>query len=179
MKRILSVAALCLTLALTSVACDSSKELGTPPTGNTIPNPTFRATLSSANEVPPVSNAEAGSGGTMDITIVATRDAAGAIIAAGVNFSGTLSAFPNGTVITAAHIHTGAAGVNGGVLVNLGLTAGEITLATGTAGVNKTNIAITTDLANQIIANPGAFYFNAHTAANPGGAVRGQLVRTN
>ena len=24
-----------------------------------------------------------------------------------------------------------------------------------------------------------AFYFNAHTATNPGGAVRGQLVRTN
>lgn len=179
MKRILSLTALCLTLALSAVACDSSNDVGAPPTGNTIPNPTFRATLSSANEVPPVTNAEAGSGGTMDITIVATRDGAGAIIAAGVNFSGTLSAFPNGTVITAAHIHTGASGANGGVLVNLALTAGEITLASGSGAINRTNIAITTDLANQIIANPGAFYFNAHTAANPGGAVRGQLVRTN
>jgi len=177
--RILSSMALCLTLALSAVACDSSNDVGAPPTGNTIPNPTFRATLSSSNEVPPVTNAEAGAAGTMDITIVATRDTAGAIIAAGVNFSGTVSAFPNGTVITAAHIHTGASGVNGGVLVNLGLTAGEITLATGSGGITKTNIAITTDLANQIIANPGAFYFNAHTAANPGGAVRGQLVRSN
>lgn len=179
MKRILSLASLCLLLAVGAVACDDSNDVGAPPSGNTIPNPTFRATLSSTNEVPPVANAEAGAGGTMDVTIVATRDSAGAIIAAGVTFSGTLSSFPAGTVITAAHIHTGATGVNGGVLVNLGLTAGEITLTTGSGAINKTNIALTVDLANQIIANPGAFYFNAHTAANPGGAVRGQLVRTN
>jgi hypothetical protein len=179
MKRLISTAVFCLAVALVASACDDNGP-GAPPTGGSnIPNPTFRATLSPANEVPPVSNAEAGASGTMDITIVATRDSAGAIIAAGVNFSGTLSGFPAGTVITASHIHGGVAGVNGGVLVNLGLTAGEITLTTGGGTIVKSNIALTTDLANQIIANPSAFYFNAHTAANPGGAVRGQLVRTN
>jgi hypothetical protein len=32
-------------------------------------------------------------------------------------------------------------------------------------------------LAQQIIDNPAGYYFNVHTALNPGGAVRGQLVR--
>ncbi len=179
MKRLISAAILCLTVGLVVSACDDNSP-GAPPTGGgNIPNPTFRATLSPANEVPPVTNADAGASGTMDITIVATRDAAGTIIAAGVNFSGTLTGFPAGTVITASHIHTGAAGATGGPVVSLALTPGEITLATGGGSIVKSNLPVTIDLANQIIANPAAFYFNAHTAANPGGAVRGQLVRTN
>jgi hypothetical protein len=177
MKRLMSAAVLCLTLGLAVSACDD--KTGAPPTGPEIPNPTFRATLSPANEVPPVTNAEAGASGTMDITINATRDVTGAITAASVNFNGTLTGFPAGTTITASHIHTGVAGVNGGFVVNLGLTPGEITLATGSGSIVKNNVAVTIDIANQIIANPAAFYFNAHTASNPGGAVRGQLVRTN
>ena len=31
--------------------------------------------------------------------------------------------------------------------------------------------------ATNIVANPAGFYFNVHTAINPGGAVRGQLVK--
>ena len=34
-----------------------------------------------------------------------------------------------------------------------------------------------TALINNILNNPANFYFNAHTALNPPGAVRGQLVR--
>jgi hypothetical protein len=36
---------------------------------------------------------------------------------------------------------------------------------------------VTLDQAAGIIANPAGFYFNVHTALNPGGAVRGQLSR--
>lgn len=178
MKRSILAVALCLTVGLAASACDDDNGPGAPPT-DTYVDPTFRATLSAANEVPPVGNAESGGTGTMDITINATHDGAGNIIAATVSFNGTLASFPPGTVITAAHIHGGAAGSNGGILVNLGLTAGEITLTTGSGAIVKNAIALSVDLANQIIANPSAFYFNAHTALNPGGAVRGQLVRTN
>ena len=30
-----------------------------------------------------------------------------------------------------------------------------------------------------IINNPAGFYFNAHSTLNPGGVVRGQLVKVN
>jgi len=38
-------------------------------------------------------------------------------------------------------------------------------------------VAIPADQANSILANPAGFYVNIHTAANPGGVARGQLVR--
>jgi hypothetical protein len=174
MTRFFSIAALVLTVALSATACDDS-----PTEPGTTPNPTFRATLTAANEVPPVTNAEAGASGVMNITINATRDAAGTITAATADFNGTLTGFPAGTAITGAHIHPGVAGVNGGVAVSLALTAGEITLPNGSGSIVKNGIAMTVDQANQIIANPAAFYFNAHTVLNSGGAVRGQLVRTN
>lgn len=177
MTRSLSLAALMLAVALSATACDDDPP--TTPSPNVIPNPTFRATLSPANEVPPVTGTEANASGVMNITINATRDTAGTIIAAVVDFSGTLTGFPAGTGITAAHIHPGVAGVNGGPVVNLALTAGEITLTNGSGTITKNGVALSVDLANQIINNPAAFYFNAHTATNTGGAVRGQLVRTN
>ena len=67
---------------------------------------------------------------------------------------------------TAAHIHTGAAGVAGGVVVPLDVN----TLTNGTA-------TITQELANQINANPSGFYVNVHNAEFPNGAIRGQLAR--
>ena len=66
---------------------------------------------------------------------------------------------------TAAHIHTGAAGVAGPPLVTLD----HNTLANGT-------VAVTADVANQIKANPAGFYVNVHTGDFPNGAVRGQLT---
>lgn len=179
MKRILSTAVLCLTFAFISSACADDGP-GTPPSGgNNIPNPTFRATLSAANEVPPVSNAEAGASGTMDITIVATRDSAGAIIAAAVNFNGSVTGFPAGSAVTIAHIHPGVAGATGGIIVNTGLVPGEVSLSGGSGTIVKNNVGLSVDVANQIIANPAGFYFNVHSQLNPPGAVRGQLVRTN
>ena len=171
-----------LLLALTATvgvlgACDDDNPSG--PSGGSATMYTFRANLTSGNEVPPVTNAEAGASGVMDITLNVTRDAAGAITGATSNFSGTLTGFPANTAITAAHIHTGVAGVNGGPVVNLALSPGDIVLANGGGAISRNNITVSADTANQLIANPAAFYFNAHTALNPGGAVRGQLARVN
>lgn len=177
MKRLMSAAILCLSAGLFVSACDDST--GAPPSGPNIPNPTFRATLSPANEVPPVTNAEAGASGSMDITIVATRDVTGAITSASVNFNGTVSGFPAGSTVNIAHIHPGVAGSNGSILVNTGLVPGEVSLSSGNGTIVKNGVGINIETANQLIANPSAFYFNVHTALNPGGALRGQLVRTN
>ena len=50
---------------------------------------------------------------------------------------------------------------------------------TPTGGVLLTisNVAVSADVASAILANPSAFYFNLHSALNPAGVVRGQLIK--
>ena len=172
--RVLGYGTLVLALGLGAAACGSST---TPSTTNT-PKPTFTTQTLPANEVPAVTGAESTGSGTMTITFNLTKDAAGNITAATADFAGSFTGFPAGTTLTAAHIHPSAAGVNGSPQVNLALSAGEVTFATGSGTLNKTGITMTTDQANNIMNNPSQFYFNIHTASNPGGAARGQLVRT-
>jgi hypothetical protein len=74
----------------------------------------------------------------------------------------------------AAHLHRGAAGQNGPVVANLAFPQGGQSadcLTQDEAGkfVNGGNVA-------EILASPGSFYVNVHTAEYPGGAVRGQLA---
>jgi hypothetical protein len=68
--------------------------------------------------------------------------------------------------IAAAHIHLGAAGVPGGIVVHLPPQAGV--LSGCETGVDK-------DLIKEIRKNPQAYYVNVHNAAFQGGAARGQL----
>ncbi len=162
-----------------AAACGSSSPSSP---SNTQPNTiVFTAALAFANEVPtlPTSNADANARGTGTFTLNLTRDAAGTITDATGTFVYSLSGFPAGTTILATHVHEGGPGVAGGVIIDTGLTAaGAITLADGTL-TNQTfsNRAVGATLANQIIANPNGYYFNVHSAVNPGGAVRAQLVK--
>jgi hypothetical protein len=137
----------------------------------------FLATLLPASEVPSVTNAEASGSGNATITINLTKDASGNITDANVDFAVTATGFPAGTTLTAAHIHPGVPGVIGPVLVPAGIASGEVKFTDGTGGFTKATQTITTDQVNQILANPPAFYFNIHTALNPGGVARGQLTR--
>ena len=78
-----------------------------------------------------------------------------------------------GTAV-AAHIHEGAAGTNGPVVVNLAAPAdgnAADCLTEGEAGkfVGDQTVA-------EILANPGNYYVNVHNAEYPGGAIRGQLT---
>jgi hypothetical protein len=89
-----------------------------------------------------------------------------------------MSAFPGNTSVVGAHIHPGVAGVNGPVIVNTGLSATAPLVATsGTGEFRATGIDVAPALAQQIIDNPGGFYFNIHSPLNPGGFARGQLAR--
>jgi len=67
----------------------------------------------------------------------------------------------------AAHIHVGAAGENGPVVVPFEAPA---------TGMSKGCVDVDPSLAAAIVANPSGYYVNVHTAAYPPGAVRGQLA---
>ena len=139
----------------------------------------FTADLRPSNEVPPVTNADSTASGTMNVEIGVTRDSAGTITAVNSSsFVVVMSNFPANTTLTGAHIHPGAAGVNGGVIVNLNLGVGEITLQNGSGSFTKSpGTQITVEQAQNFVNTPQNFYFNVHTPANLGGAIRGQLVR--
>ena len=162
-------------LALAVLAASCSSDPPTAPADDT--HPQFKATLLPANEVPAIVGAETvGSGvATIDFTLV--KDSAGAITAG-----------PRTSVLMSpdsrrrrqsrlAHIHPGAAGVSGGVLVERGRRPGEVVLTNGAVTFSRLNITMTAVNARQIVNNPPGYYFNVHTEANPGGVMRGQLVK--
>ena len=105
--------------------------------------------LSGANEVPPVTTSATGEG-----TITVADDGA---------VSGSVTT--KGVQGTAAHIHMGAAGKNGPVVVPF-TKEGDTYKAAAGAKLN----------ADQLKAfKAGELYFNVHSAANPNGEIRGQL----
>ncbi len=120
---------LLIVLALVA-GCDDNDNPNGPTTGPIV----FTATLSPANEVPPITSAEDTGRGFVIITFDVPRDGSGAVTGAGnATFEIQTSGFPDGTPARLAHIHPGATGVNGGVLVNTGLTpADPITMGSGT-----------------------------------------------
>jgi hypothetical protein len=136
------------------------------------------ANLSPANEVPPIANAENTGNGAVQITFNVTRDGTGAITSGTADFHFQLSGFPSSTTIMAAHIHPGAAGVNGGVIVNTGLVASSpVTQTNGVMTFSATGINVPAATLQGIVNNPAGFYFNVHSPTNPGGVARGQLSR--
>lgn len=97
--------------------------------------------------------------------------------AALVAINGTRLAFsvaivnPARETFVAGHIHIGAAGSNGGVVVLLfeGSSSSRLFL-------QADRLEISADTAAAICGNPAGFYVNYHTTQDPQGAVRGQLV---
>lgn len=77
----------------------------------------------------------------------------------------------NLTGIAAAHIHAGAAGVAGPVVVPLA-TPNE-------SGQAKGCVAAARSLVAKILAQPAGYYVNVHTGDFPAGAIRGQLTGTS
>jgi len=124
--------------------------------------PAYGGPLTGAQEVPAVVTAATGQG-----TAVISAD--GSTITYLVTYSGL-----SGTV-NAAHFHTGAAGVAGGVI--LPLVAGPSPMTGTLTAANFTASGAVTTYAQAVAAiRAGTTYFNLHTTANPGGEIRGQIL---
>jgi CHRD domain len=78
--------------------------------------------------------------------------------------------FSNIGAPVAGHIHSGAAGVNGPIVVPFFTTALPATVSSAAGCVTAT-----ADLVAAIAAHPDQYYANLHTAEFPAGAIRGQL----
>ncbi len=106
--------------------------------------------LSGAQEVPPVTTSAKGAG---SITVGADKSVSGSVKTTGVEG-------------TAAHIHEGAAGANGPVIIPL--TKGAEGTWSVPAGAKLTDAQYDSYKA-------GKLYVNVHSAANKGGEIRAQL----
>ena len=140
---------------------------------------TYSADLKSSNEIPAIADAEAACAGKATFTIEAITDPSYYnIVSAKGTFDITITGCPASTSIILAHIHEGAATVNGPVKIDTGLTASApIAFGTG-ARVQKASVTVDAQTAQALVTNPGGYYVNVHTAAHGGGVIRGQLVAT-
>jgi hypothetical protein len=114
----------------------------------------FALTLSGEQEVPAVESA-----GTASADL-AVNIATGEV-------TGTLTI--NGIDVVAAHIHDGFAGENGPVVIGLEQDAGDPSIYDLPAGAMLDATGVDKLLA-------AGLYLNAHTAANPGGELRAQIL---
>jgi len=165
--------------AILFAACSSPAAVATPtptasPTATPVPTVSnvFKAELKSANENPPIADAESTCAGTATVTLNPTS----------VKFDVTITGCPATTAINIGHIHEGAAGVNGGVKISTGLAAGDLTLAGGGVTFSRTAVpagppAWDAALITAIMANPAGYYVNFHSTAHGGGVIRGQLTK--
>jgi hypothetical protein len=115
----------------------------------------LKANLKASSEVPPKTSSGTG-------TLSATLDTTTNELTYHVTFDGLTGA------ATAAHFHGPAApGANAGPQVAVKTTP-IVSPIDGTA-------TLTPDQAKDLLA--GKWYFNIHTAANPGGEIRGQVMK--
>ncbi|HXG72641.1 MAG TPA: CHRD domain-containing protein [Gemmatimonadaceae bacterium] len=155
-------AAAVIVVGVTAIACSDD------PVAPVLP--VFSANLNGANEVPPRTTPAAG---------IATFTDNGATIDYTLDVS-------NLTGVTAGHIHVGASGVNGPIIVFLFSAGGPGnniprtvtgTLSTGIINENSSS-TVTLDSLRTLFRN-GNSYVNVHTTTNPGGEIRAQVLPSN
>src|SRR5689334_11697699 len=157
-RALLASAALmaAIVVSATALACGSDNTTTLPTTV------TFGATLNGAGENPAKNVA-----GTGTATIVKSAGTYTFTI----NFSGMSGP------VTGAHIHGPAGiGANANVIVPFS-TAGAGTSGTLTGTFTSTNTATISNDSLDVLMRTGNAYVNLHTAANPGGEIRGQLLQ--
>ena len=136
-------------VALALMACGGNDDPPAPASTTTV----LSAALSGDQELPPAITGALGTG-TLSLASP-SRDISGSIVL-------------DGIAATAAHIHLGDTGVNGAVIVPLTQTVpGTWSVPAGTTLTESQAAAFAA----------GGLYYNAHTTANPGGEIRGQIGR--
>jgi hypothetical protein len=129
----------------------------------------FTAQLLASNEVPPITNADLNAFGSVTVTVDTVTNL--------YRFDWSVGNVAAPSIIL-SHIHEGVAGVNGPVRVDSLISpATAITVVNGNASFSRSGLTGPADVTQRILATPSGFYFNIHSTLNPGGVVRGQLVR--
>jgi Cu/Zn superoxide dismutase len=144
MNKFILLISICFFLGMNAMAVNLSSNL------------MFTAEMNGAQETPAVNTTAAG---IATITLSGMHDS----VWLNVNLTGLSGA------VTGIHIHEGAKGVAGPVVINL------LPFLNG----NRVNALLTGSLVtNTLIAKlmQGMYYINAHTTANPNGEIRGQLM---
>ena len=138
----------------------------------------LKAALSSSHEPSPV----AGNGGMADVVVefILQKSATGDLTSARADFR-VQYALNDAETLTNMHVHVGAEGVPGGVVV--GSNFGAAVSAGPGAGALFRSLEVT-DAAGlgavmAIIEHPSDYYVNSHSSSNPGGIMRGQLTPEN
>jgi hypothetical protein len=156
--RIAAGVAAAVVVTVFAVSCGTSSTSAGPPI--------YTATLVGMNEVPPTTSTATGTATFTDNTT-------------SINYILSVSSM---TAITQSHIHVGPAGCACPVIINLfianratGTVSGVIATGTITAANNS---QVSLDSLRVLFNNSNA-YVNVHTSANPGGEIRGIVVRSN
>ena len=131
--------------------------------------PVFKLHLKPSQEVPPIKGLKADAAGS--VTFDLERSAAGAITSGEVIFYFNYS-FPGSVTITGLHIHQGAKGVIGPIVVSSNIAT--FTDADGNGNVTAVVSGPPATL-QAILDNPRSYYVNLHTSVNTGGAMREQM----
>jgi uncharacterized protein (TIGR03437 family) len=134
----------------------------------------LRADLSPANQVPPVTGVTAS--GRATIYLHVRRNDAGDVVSGVVDFDVDHS-FDGAVSVTGLHIHNGAAGANGGIVIDSGIQSSNPVAAQGTGNILR-SVEVTSGDAlaafKDMLVNPGNYYVNLHTTTQPAGLIRDQ-----
>ena len=131
--------------------------------------PVFKLHLKPSQEVPAIKGLKADAVGsvTFDLERSGTGIASGEVIFY-FNYS-----FPGSVTINGLHVHLGAKGTNGAVVITSNIA--EFTDADGKGNITAVVTGTSTTLLQQILDKPRNYYVNLHTSVNPGGALREQM----
>ena len=139
--------------------------------------------MSPANENPPIDSVATG---VSQVIALATVSPSGALTSGQVIFDINFN-FGKQTTIVGYHIHNGAAGVNGPVIINTGINATTAAVTTEANGVGTLTRAVEIDVTNAtqvatftgLFTHPQDYYINMHTTEFTGGLIRDQLRTTD
>ena len=138
----------------------------------------FSLPLSPSSVFPPAEDVAAGGQGT--VLIHTTRDSAGALTLAIVDFHLDFST-EQAVTIDKLHLHRGPRATKGPVVINANF--GPVaTLDPGAHQLFRQRVLDdqdSLDAVEDIMADPSAFYVNVHSLDNPDGFIRGQLMRSD
>ncbi len=143
----------------------------------------FLAVMQPSNEVPAINDT---SSANAIIYVHAVFDAAGNVVSGSVDFD-VSTRFSGAVTATGLHIHNAAAGVNGAIVIPTDVNGSDKSIAvdaTGRVRIQKqvqfpqTTPAVALSTIQDMVDNPQNYYVNIHTTVSPGGAMRGQLLRS-